>query len=87
MCVCVCEHACVHLRVCVCVCASVCVYASVCVCVCVCVYVCVCVCVCVCVYDALPHGDWRLNTGTSSVLIPRQAPLDIKGTYAHQSKD
>ncbi len=31
-------------------------------------------------YDALPHGDWILNTGTSSVLIPRQAPLDIKGT-------
>ena len=30
-------------------------------------------------YDALPHGDWILNTGTSSVLIPRQAPLDIKG--------
>ena len=52
--------------------------ANVCVCVCVCV---LCVCVCVCVfYDALPHGDWRLNTGTSSVLIPRQATLDIKGT-------
>ena len=31
-------------------------------------------------YDALLHGDWLLNTGTSSVLIPRQAPLDIKGT-------
>ena len=31
-------------------------------------------------YDALPHGDWILNTGTSSVPIPRQAPLDIKGT-------
>ena len=31
-------------------------------------------------YDALPHGDWLPNTGTSSVLIPRQAPLDIKGT-------
>ena len=31
-------------------------------------------------YDALPHGDWILNTGTLSVLIPRQAPLDIKGT-------
>ena len=31
-------------------------------------------------YDALPHGDWILNTGTSSVLISRQAPLDIKGT-------
>ena len=31
-------------------------------------------------YDALPHGDWILNTGSSSVLIPRQASLDIKGT-------
>ena len=31
-------------------------------------------------YDALPHGDWILNTGTSSVMIPRQAPLGIKGT-------
>ena len=39
-------------------------------------------CVGVGVYDALPHGDWILNTGTSSVLIPRQAPLDIKGTFS-----
>ena len=31
-------------------------------------------------YDALPHGDWILNTGTLSVLIPRLVPLDIKGT-------
>ena len=31
-------------------------------------------------YDTLPQGDWILNTGTSSVLIPGQAPLDIKGT-------
>ena len=51
------------------------VHARMCVCMCMCK--CLCVCVCVCVYDALPHGDWILNTGTSSVLIPRQAPLDI----------
>ena len=50
------------------------------VCVPLCVHVCVSVSVCVCVYDALLHGDWILNTGTSSVFIPRQAPLDIKGT-------
>ncbi len=60
----------------VCVCELACVCLRVCVCVCASVHV----CVCVCVYDALPHGDWILNTGTSSVLIPRQAPLDIKGT-------
>ena len=72
MCVCVC----------VCVCACMCVFESVRVCACVhaCVHACVRACVCVCVYDALPHGEWRLNTRTSSVLIPRQAPLNIKGT-------
>ena len=54
-----------------------CAFESVCVPLCVHARACVCVSVCVCVYEALPHGDWRLNTGTSSVLIPRQAPLDI----------
>ena len=66
------ESVCMCVPLCVRACVRACARARVC--------VCVCVCMCVCVYDALLHGDWRLNTGTSSVLIPRQAPLDIKGT-------
>ena len=75
-------NVCVCVCVCVCVWACMCAFVSVCMCVCLCVcmYVWVWVCVCVCVYDALLHGEWILNTGTSSVFIPRQAPLDIKGT-------
>ena len=33
-------------------------------------------------YDALPHGDWILNTGTLSVLIPWTSK-----EHAQQSKD